>query len=61
MKKYTVIYGYFYSIGSQRNSISKFIHIECDPSKIKEALADVDIDITAVWFIFEGHCELTKD
>lgn len=60
MKKYTIIYADFFSTGSHLNSITKMKHIECEPENLKTEV-EKTCDMSAVWFILEGHCEITKD
>lgn len=60
MKKYTVIYSEYFQCGSHRNSITRMAHIECEAENLKAEI-EKTCDITAVWFVFEGHCQITKD
>lgn len=60
MKKYTVIYAEYFQSGSHRNAITKMVHIECEPENLKSEI-EKTCDISAVWFVFDGHCQLTKD
>lgn len=60
MKKYTVIYGKFHKIGSHTASTTHYEHIECEPKQLKEGVEKL-VGWTNVWFIFDGHCEITND
>lgn len=58
MKRYTIIYGEWFNVGSQRHSIVKLMHLETD-----DLQTDVQDKIgwENVHFVLDGHCEETKD
>lgn len=56
MKKYTVIYGDFFKIGSNVSSVTKHEHIECEESELQKYIED-KFGWGNVWFLFEGHCK----
>lgn len=58
MKKYTVVYAIFY--GNYGATMTKFLHIECEPQFIKSEV-ERHVNFGNVWFIFDGHCEQTED
>lgn len=58
MKKYTIVYGEWFNRGSLRHSITHYDHVETD--NLKEIL-DQDKYNGNIWFVFEGHCQETKD
>ena len=60
MKKYTIVYGDYFQYGSHTNSITKMKYIECEPLNLKIEI-EKTCDMSAIWFILEGHCEQTKD
>lgn len=51
MKKYTIVYGEWFSVGSHRNSVTKFDQVETD--NLKELLKQDKYDMN-VWFVFDG-------
>ena len=59
MKKYTVVYGDWFQVGSHRNSVTHFKQVE--GMSVKEAIESVGLEPTDVWFVFDGHCQETKD
>lgn len=60
MKKYTIIYGEYFQIGSHMTSITRFKYIACDPIDLRETV-ETAVGWDSVWFIFDGHCEQTED
>lgn len=60
MKKYTVIYSDFFQVGSHTSSITKMLHVECEPENLKDTVAK-EVDWSSVWFVLDGQCEQTKD
>lgn len=60
MKKYTIIYGEFFTTGSHSSSITQYKYIECEPSLLRITV-ETEVGWGNVWFIFDGHSEITND
>lgn len=60
MKKYTIIYGDYFRHGSHTSELVKYKYIECEPTNLKTEI-EKTCDVSAVWFVFEGHSNETLD
>jgi hypothetical protein len=58
MKQYTIVYGDWFMVGSNRNSITKYDKVETD--NLKDLLDD-DKYFGNLWFVFDGWCNETND
>ena len=58
MKKYTIVYGEWWNVGTHRASRTAYDHVETD--NLKKLLFDDKYEGN-VWFVFDGWPEETKD
>jgi hypothetical protein len=58
MKKYTIVYGHYFQTGTHTSSVTRFDRVETD--NLIELLKS-DKYNCAVWFVFDGWCNLTND
>lgn len=57
-KNYTVVFGNFFSVGSHQQSTTSYRLITVNNGQtIEEVLSKEEIEMSQVWFIFNGHHE----